>query len=244
MRSAVIVGASTGVGLALGRELAREGTKLVLVARDIEDIQATASDLAIRFGVECAAIAHDIGAPGWDVASFAAECLRILGRIDEVFVTAGAISDDDTGSNPAAIEAMAAINFVGPSRVAATFGNEMALHGGGSLVLCSSIAAAAPRQRNASYSASKAALEVYAKALRADLERKGVRVLVVALGYVDTSLAFGLTLRLPVATSRDAARFILAHRGSAGRIHYPRFWFLATTVLRHLPWCLYRRLSF
>lgn len=243
--SAVIVGASSGLGRSLAPALARAGFNLVLVARDGRDLEATASDVRVRHGVTCAAVVQDIGAADWDVQGFVNTCTATLGRVDCVLVPAGAVSDDDHGANPAAVWPLAATNYLGPARVAAAFGRQMADAGGGSIILFSSIAAAAPRQKNAAYSAAKAALETYAKALRTALEPRGVRVLVLTIGYLDTALSFGMPLKFPVANPSVVAEYIVKRcLRASGKRHHPLFWGWITLILRHLPWFIYRRLSF
>jgi short-subunit dehydrogenase len=245
MSSAVVVGASSGVGRALAGALARSGYALTVVARNARDLEATAADLRLRFDITCNTAVRDIGALDFDVDAFAQECAQAHGSVDCLLVPAGANSMDDVAGNPAAIFPMAAVNFLGPARLAAAFGRQMAEHGRGVIILFSSIAAAAPRSRNAAYSAAKAALEVYAKALRVELEPRGVRVIVIALGYVDTRLSFGMKLLFPVASPDAVAAFVMSralHGG--GKFHYPRFWWWITVILRHLPWGLYRRLKF
>jgi short-subunit dehydrogenase len=243
--SAVIVGASSGVGRALAEALARSGYALTIVARSARDLEATAADLKLRYEIICNTLVQDIGAADFDVDAFALQCAANLGPVECLLVPAGANAMEDVAGNPASILPMAAVNYLGPARLAAAFGRQMAERGRGVVVLFSSIAAAAPRSRNAAYSAAKAALEVYAKALRVELEPRGVRVVVVALGYVDTRLSFGMKLLFPVASPEAVAAFVLGRtlRG-AGKYHYPRFWWWITIILRHLPWNLYRRLKF
>jgi decaprenylphospho-beta-D-erythro-pentofuranosid-2-ulose 2-reductase len=243
--SAVVVGASSGVGRALATALAAQGFDLVLLARDARDLEATAADVRLRYGVACSTVVQDIGDMDWNVQSFVETCAARLGRTDHLLVPAGAVSDDDNGANASMVMPIMAANCLGPARLAAAFGSRMAADGGGSIVLFSSIAAAAPRQKNAVYSAAKRALETYAKALRTFLEPQGVRVLVISLGYVDTALSFGAALRFPVATPQEVATYVVK-RGltASGKRHFPAFWWWVTTVLRHLPWFIYRRLSF
>jgi decaprenylphospho-beta-D-erythro-pentofuranosid-2-ulose 2-reductase len=241
--SAVIVGGSSGIGRSLARALAARGTNVLLIARTKEDLSATASDLTVRFGIRAAWIAMDISQPELDAEALARRCVDTIGDVHAVYLPAGAVSDDDLGPNPAAVDPMTAVNFTGPAKIAAAFGKDMAARGSGTIVFFSSIAAAAPRRKNVAYSAAKAALEVYAKGLRHDLEPKGVRVAVVAPGYVDTRLSYGMALRFPVASPDQVADFVVA-RELRGRHYYPRFWGWITWVLRHLPWSIYRRLSF
>jgi decaprenylphospho-beta-D-erythro-pentofuranosid-2-ulose 2-reductase len=243
--SAVVVGASSGVGRALAAALAKSGHALTVVARSARDLEATAADLRLRFDITCHAVVQDIGAAAFDVDAFARRCATDLGSVDCLLVPAGASSTEDAAGNPASVLPMVTANYVGPARLAAAFGRLMAERGRGVIVLFSSIAAAAPRSRNAAYSAAKAALEVYAKALRVELEPHGVRVVVIALGYVDTRLSFGMKLLFPVASPEAVAAFVLSRAMRvAGKSHFPQFWWWVTIILRHLPWILYRRLKF
>jgi short-subunit dehydrogenase len=248
MSSAVVVGASSGVGRALVRVLAGAGQRLVISARDRVDLEASAADASVRHGVACAVIAEDIARPDFGAEVFAERCFAELGAVGSLLVPAGGVLEADSGPNEAAIDAVHRTNYLGPARLAAAFGRRMATQGHGTIVLFSSIAAAAPRTKNVAYSAAKAALETYAHGLRHALSRYGVEVLVVVLGYVDTPQSFGQRLVFPVASPESVARAVHRRLGSGqrrgGRMHYPAFWWWITTALRYTPFWIYRRLSF
>lgn len=243
--SAVVVGATSGVGRALSRRLAEAGHDLVIVGRDRAELDTTVIDIELRYSRRCRAYCQDIQDPAWDVSAFAAECAAFLGdEIDAVFLPAGGAREDDVGPNPDIVAQVAALNYVGPARIGAAFGRIMQTTGNGAIVFFSSIAAAAPRTKNSAYSAAKAALEAYAKALRHALSPRGVRVITAILGYVDTPQSYGMRLALPVASPEAVAeRLLQLSRGPAGCYHLPKFWWLITTTLRALPWPLYRHLS-
>jgi decaprenylphospho-beta-D-erythro-pentofuranosid-2-ulose 2-reductase len=244
--ASVIVGASSGVGRALLRALAERGSKLVIAARDAEDLEACALDARVRYGVPCSPVAADMGHPDFDADAFAERCFGELGGVDYLLVPAGGARVEDNGPNEAAIRGVLDGNFTGPARLAAAFGRRMALRKRGHIVLFSSIAASAPRTKNVAYSAAKAALETYARGLRHALSGAGVEVLVVVLGYVDTPQSFGEKLKFPVASPEAVASAVLRRmfRSQGGLIHFPRFWWWITTVLRYTPFWLYRRLKF
>jgi len=240
----VIVGASSGVGRALARRLAAAGHDLVIAGRDRSELEVTARDIVFRHRRRCEVLCADIADPAWDAEAFVGACLdRLAGRVDHLFIPAGGARADDRGPNPAVVAEITALNFVGPGRLGAGFARAMESAGGGSIVFFSSIAAAAPRGENSVYSAAKAALDVYAAGLRHALDGRGVRVISVTLGYVDTPQSFGMQLALPVSSPEAIAeRLLKLSLGPAGSYHLPRFWWLVTTTLRALPRPVYRRL--
>jgi decaprenylphospho-beta-D-erythro-pentofuranosid-2-ulose 2-reductase len=241
--SAVVIGASSGLGRALARRLAEEGVDLVVVSREPRDLEPTAADIVQRYGVRCFALCADIADPALDADAFAERCGSLVGEIERVFIPVGAVSDEDVGANPTVVLPLALSNYAGPARLAAAFCKRLVALGRGQIVLFSSIAAGAPRTNNVAYSAAKAALEVYARGLRHFAEPRGVTVTVYALGYVDTPMSFGRKLLLPIAAPHEAAAFMTrAHR--PGKHYYPRFWWWVLLVLKSLPWAVYRRLSF
>jgi NAD(P)-dependent dehydrogenase (short-subunit alcohol dehydrogenase family) len=248
VHSAVIVGASSGVGRALCRRLARERVDLVIASRDVRDLDPTCSDLELRYGIRCRSLAVDIAAPDFDAAALLDGCEERIGRIDTLLVPAGGAVDSDQGPNAEALDAVVGPNFTGPAKLAATFGGRFAERGGGAVVLFSSIAAVAPRTQNPAYSAAKAALETYARGLGHALWRNGVGIWVVALGYVDTPQTFGLRLLFPKKSPDAVADYVVKQLIQkpewSGKRYYPGFWWWVTACLRLLPWFLYRRLRF
>ena len=248
VRGAVIVGSSSGVGRALTQRLAQEGYNLVITSRDPRDLEATAADLRLRYGIDCWVIAQDITEEGWDAVDFAKTCQQKLGSVDCLLVPAGSANAADAGPNPDVLEDVFGANYLGPAKLAAAFGQLLGERGSGSIVLFSSIAAVAPRSKNPAYSAAKAALETYAAGLRHALASRNVAVMVVALGYVDTPQSFGLSLLLPIASPEAVAEHVVGRllRASArgGKVYFPSFWWGVTTTLRLMPWSIYRRLQF
>lgn len=244
--TAVVVGASSGVGRALAVRLAEAGYDLVISAREARDLEATAADLELRLGRRVAPLPLDLAAADFDPAVYHRRCVEELGHVGVVVVTAGAIHDGDDGSlGGAAVERLARVNFTSQVELLTPFLDEFRARDEGTAVLFSSIAAAAPRGRNMVYGASKAALEYYGRALRHSLKNTGAVVQIYGLGYVDTAMSFGQDLKLPVADPADVAEHVVRHLGrDVGLVYYPRFWRWVTLVLRHLPWTLYRRLDF
>jgi decaprenylphospho-beta-D-erythro-pentofuranosid-2-ulose 2-reductase len=245
-RRAVVVGASAGVGRALSDELARAGYDLVIGARDTDDLEALAADLRLRHSVTVIPQRVDLCEPAEMLGRYADECCSALGGVDAVLVTAGAVADDDDGTEtPDVARTLVEANFLGVVGLAQAFVERFEVQGTGTMVLFSSIAAAAPRRRNVVYGAAKAALEHYGRGLQHRFAGGNVRVQIYALGYVDTAMAAGRQLRLPAADPRWIARTIVNGLERDRRFTYlPRYWRLIVAVLRRLPWPVYRRLDF
>ena len=160
--TAVVVGASGGVGRALADALARRGFDLALAARSTRDLEAVAADVAVRYGRRAVPLPLDLAAPGDEIEAWHARCTALLPRVDAVLVTVGAVDDEDDGvSDWQLTESLIETNFVAVARLVRPFLLEFERRGAGTLVVFSSIAAAAPRRRNVGYAAGKAALESY-----------------------------------------------------------------------------------
>ena len=243
---AVVVGASSGVGRALAGELAARGYDVVVSARDREDLEAVAADLALRHGVAATPLPLDLAGPDDELELFIKACLTALPRIGVVLVPAGAIAVDDDGTAawPTATT-LVTTNLLGVIKVAGAFVTQLEAQGGGTLVLFSSIAAATPRRHNVVYGAAKAGLDYFGRGLQHRFAGGSVHVQVYALGYVDTAMTRGIRLALPVASPEKVARRVVADLGRPVRVrHLPRWWGLVVRVVRLLPWPVYRRLRF
>jgi decaprenylphospho-beta-D-erythro-pentofuranosid-2-ulose 2-reductase len=245
-RRAVVIGASAGVGRAISDELAHRGYDLVVGSRHADDLDALAADLAIRYAAAVTPRPIDLCGPDDAVERYVDECFATLGEVDAVFVTAGAVDEADDGTAaPSVTTTLVQTNFVGVVTLVGVFVERLERQGNGTIVLFSSIAAAAPRGRNVVYGAAKAALEHYGRSLQHRLVKSHVRVQIYALGYVDTAMTAGRRLLLPPADPQRIARAVIEGMAHGRRFTYlPRYWRAIVFGLRHLPWPIYRRLSF
>ena len=245
-KTAVIVGASSGVGRALAGALAARGWKLGLSARDRRDLEAVAADLNLRWNVECHPLPSDLS--NWNYAGqeFCQECINALGAIDAVFYVAGSIYEPDEGSSDdETTRKLADVNYVSAIKTLGAFAKLFQHQGRGTLVGFSSIAAAAPRRQNVVYASAKAGLETYLRGLRHRFADTEVLVQGYALGYVDTAMAYGKKLLLPAVSPDAVASEVVRNLNrDIGIKYYPAYWRLITLALRLLPWSIYKRLRF
>lgn len=242
----VVLGGSSGVGRALVEQLAVRGDKVLAVARDLRDLEALQHDCELRYGAKIQIIATDFAATDFNPHAFTENCIQTLGRITHLFMPVGAISDNDKGvPAPEVVAQLTMVNQLRPAQLLSAFCDHFTANGYGHAMIFTTIATAAPRGNNAAYAAAKAGLEFYCRALQHHFADSDVIIQICALGYVDTTMSFGMKLMFPAVTPDAVALFALRMSESRERFAYfPRFWWLITALLRILPWPIYKRLSF
>jgi short-subunit dehydrogenase len=246
---AIIVGASSGMGEELTRQLAARGCRVALVARRADELTRLAAEIneapsAHSDVPRALTYAHDVHCYGDVPALFQAIC-RDLGGLDLIIYAAGVMpqilpDEYDFEKDRAILE----VNVLG----AAAWLNEAAqrfqVAGEGTIVGISSVAGDRGRRGQPIYCASKAALNTYLESLRNRLGRYGVRVVTIKPGPVDTPMTRGLG-KLPLLISApDAARQILTAADRGKRITYiPWKWRPIMAIIRAIPSPLFQKLN-
>ncbi len=187
--TAIIVGAARGIGLAIAREFAREGTNLALVDR--EPLVAQAQALAAEFSVRVSVHVGDVT----DFASMtkaAADFQRYFSRLDHL-VYAVAIGSGKFGFpfwnlQPSDWPRVMAINVQGAVNVVHAFTPYFIEAKSGTMLLIASVAGQMGSQTDPPYSASKAAVINFMQCAAKDLASYNVRVNALCPGMVKTEL--------------------------------------------------------
>ena len=238
---ALVVGASSGIGAAVVRELVARGYRVAALARRGEELE--------RLRAECGpervlARVHDVQRVA-EVPALFEELVRALGGLDLLVYVAGIMPkigplefDTETDAEILAVNTLGAMAWCNPA--AEFFQSKRA----GTLVGIGSIAGDRGRRGNPAYGASKAALGHYLEALRNRLSEHGVRVCTIKPGFVESAMTAGLGRLQGIVTAEAAARTIVsyAHRGSGVR-YVPLRWLGVSLVIRSIPSFLFRRLS-
>jgi uncharacterized protein len=178
VRVAVVTGASSGIGEATARELARRGWKTVLVARRRERLEALAAELDGE--VEVADVSDRA-----DVERAAAAILERHPRLDLVVNNAGIPARGDFLTlDPERIEQVVATNYLGG--VWSVRALEPGLQAGAHVVNVVSVAGTVAFAPAGPYAASKHAQLAFSRSLAGALAARGVRVHTVLPGFVET----------------------------------------------------------
>lgn len=227
--TALITGASSGIGEELARLLARQGCRLVLTARRQDRLDALAGELETAGAPGVHVLVADLAVPG--AAARLVEQLDDRGLSIDVLVNnagfgaSGAFVDTDLATE----QEMVQVNVVALLDLCKLLGRRMAARGAGHILNVASTAAFQPGPLMAVYYASKAFVLSLSEALAAELEDAGVVVSTLCPGPTRTQFAaradMGGTRRVNriarVASASEVARAALAGLGRGSRLIIP-----------------------
>ena len=184
--SALVTGASSGIGESFARRLAAEGTDLVIVARRAEQLERLAAELGDAHGVTVEVLAADLGAP-----VSRREVERRLADssapIDLLVNNAGFGTHGNFSELPADREDQEVqVNVVALQRLTSAALGPMLARGRGHVLNVSSIAALYPVPGSATYAATKAFICSFSDALHEELRGTGVVVTSALPGFTRT----------------------------------------------------------
>jgi hypothetical protein len=184
--TALVTGASSGIGAAIATELAARGYPVALVARREERLRSLANELASEHGVAAQVIALDLGDPA-ERDHLEGE-LRGGGRSVEVLANnAGFGLQADFARSPRErLVDMARLNVEAVVDLTSRFVSPMVDRGRGAVINIASTAAFQPLPGSAVYAASKAFVLSFSEAIRTELRGSGVSVTAVCPGPVKT----------------------------------------------------------
>lgn len=242
---AIVVGASSGIGAEIARQLAADGASVALVGRRAPELEAVAADIR-RAGKGKAQVApHDV--TQYDTAPPLFEKLVAeMGGLDLVVYAAGnlfvpAESEYDFAKDRAMIEVQVIGAMAWTNLAAAHFEAQRS----GTIVGISSIAGERGRRTMPGYTTAKAALSTWLEALRNRVSRYGVNVVTVKPGFVDTLMTQHLAKKPMMISASRAAELILAtaRRGGSPSAFIPGQWGLVGMIIRNIPSAIFRKLD-
>lgn len=242
-RVAVVTGASSGIGEALARKLARDGWLCVLVARREERLRALSSELGCEFEV-C-----DVG----DRSSVARAAAAIVERHPAVHLLVNNAGIPGRASFVSAaseqIDAVTAVNYLGGVWVLRALLPALERATGAAVVNVASVAGTVAVPTSGPYSASKHAQIAFSRAVCAELKPSGIHVVTVMPGFVETEgfpqrgFLPGIMSRLVVDPDYVAEKILRAVKRRRRELVTPGWYRIAGLSQWLMPWLLHRIMS-
>ncbi|HEX5344984.1 MAG TPA: SDR family oxidoreductase [Duganella sp.] len=185
MKTALITGASSGIGAVYADRLARRGYDLILVARDAAKLSALAARLEGETGRKVETIAADLGV--------IADLRRVEQRLAGDHSIAMLVNNAGLGavkslvdSTPEELDTLINVNVTALTRLARAAAPGLVARGDGAIINISSIVALKPELLNGVYGGSKAYVLALSQSLQHELGGKGVQVQAVLPGAIAT----------------------------------------------------------
>lgn len=238
-KSAIVVGASSGIGRALVVKLASEGYRVVALARREELLK----ELQDRFPESVRGVRGDISEPGSIRSLIDAEIQRV-GMID-LFVNCAGVGFPNRNLEWEPEQTTIRVNVEGFAAVAGLAMAKLIDQGSGTFVNLSSIAALRGSSVAPAYNASKAFESNYLEGLRVKVRKLGLPISVIDIqpGFVATAMAKGDRMFWVASPEKAAEQIFHAIRRRKGQAYVTRRWRLIALVFKICPQWLYWRIS-
>jgi short-subunit dehydrogenase len=185
--TALVTGASSGIGAVYAQRLAARGFDLLLVARDLQRLEEAASQLRAEHGVQVEVLKADLTQKE-DVLKLE-QRLRSDSSINLLLNNAGVAADGLlANADTDQLERLIQLNVTTVTRLASAAAASFAKAGRGTIINIASVVALFPERFNATYSASKAYVLSLTQSLNAELDGTGVKVQAVLPGVTRTEI--------------------------------------------------------
>jgi decaprenylphospho-beta-D-erythro-pentofuranosid-2-ulose 2-reductase len=244
MRKIVIIGATSAIAQAVAKQYAKQNAEFFLVGRNTSRLQTVADDLTVFSGNTNTIFKLEI----LNIKSYQKcidEAIKTLGQIDILIIAHGTLSNQKAceASLEKTLEEFQ-INGMSYIALLTLFGNYFEKEGKGSIVAISSCASDRGRQSNYIYGAAKSAVTTFLSGLRNRLAKKGVHVLTVKPGFVDTPMTKnfkkGLLWAKPDKVANDIVRSIDKKKDV---IYTPYFWRGIMMIIKSIPEKVFKKLA-
>jgi short-subunit dehydrogenase len=238
----LVLGATSAMAQAVIRRVASAGGAVALVARDGERLRHVADDARVRGARVVESVVADLDRVDLH-AGILDRATAALGAIDVVLVAHGLLADADACErSPSLTERVLVTDFVGAASLAQAAALRLAERGAGTVVAISSVAGDRARASNYQYGAAKAGLTAFLEGLRCRMAGRGVSIVTVKPGFVDSPMTAHLPKGPLWATPDAVARRVLwAIDRRRAEVYAPGYWWLIMSIVRRLPrWLLVR----
>lgn len=243
MEKILIIGATSAIAEAVARIEAERGVQLALCGRDTKRLDDIAKDLRLRGATRVSTHQFDAG----DLKAHATlidNAWREMGGFDTVLIAHGTLPDQEvcSVSNEMSMREFA-INGTSVISLAGIIASK--LQNGGTLAAISSVAGDRGRASNYLYGSAKAAVSVYMSGLGQAVREKGINVLTVKPGFVDTPMTAQFKKSILWASPEFVAKGIVRAIDKRKPVAYlPGFWWGIMWIIKQTPESVFRKLKF
>lgn len=242
MKSILILGATSDVAVATARRFAEEKYTIILAARDKENMSRIASDIAIRTQAEVRQVVFNAE----DTDSHAPFYASLGVTPDVTLCVFGYLGDQHRAEREWTEAAkIIQVNYTGAVSILSVVASDYARLGRGTIVGISSVAGERGRQSNYFYGSAKAGFTAFLSGLRNRMVTKGVHVVTVKPGFINTKMTAGMPLPRPITAEpiQLANAIFKAVTKKKNVIYVLPVWRLIMLIIRNIPEGIFKKLK-
>lgn len=244
MKKILIIGATSAIANETAKLFAKDGAELFLVGRSGDKLQAIEADLKVRGAVSVASHKLDFTQlTGYEEMIDAA--INMLGGMDAVLIAHGTLPDQkECEQSPEKMLEEYTVNCTSFLKLLTLLGNYFEKQGKGTIAVITSVAGDRGRQSNYVYGSAKGAVSLFLQGLRNRLASKGVNVLTIKPGFVDTPMTADVPKNPLFASAQKVAKGIYSAMKSGKDVVYlPGFWKIIMGIIKSVPERIFKGLK-
>lgn len=241
----LVLGATSAIAQAYARRRAADGAAFVLAGRREDRLCAVAADLMACGAAAAEPFVTDLAAIAGIEESVRALRMR-FGDPDEALIAYGVLGEQAVAEHDlSAARGLFDINLTSPALWSLALLRERLADAPFTLVAIGSVAGDRGRASNFVYGATKAGLERFLEGLAQKYDGTPVRIITIKPGFVDTPMTAAIETRGPLWATPDQIAADIHRAVAKGKrvVYTPWFWWAIMTIIRHLPWFLFKRLK-
>ena len=236
----LILAARSDIGMAIAHRFAEEGYNIQLAARNASTLERDCSDIKIRHNVEVTC--HEFDALDLDSHERFVEALPYLPIIAVSAI--GYMGDQNEGETDIHTATLVMrSNYEGPANILRVLANYFEKRGSGTLIGISSVAGDRGRASNYLYGSAKAGFTALLSGLRNRLALKGVHVMTVKPGFVNTKMTKDLVLPaiLTASPNQVSNSIFKAHMKKKNNVYVFKIWALIMFLIGTIPESIFKK---
>ena len=236
-RTWIILGGTSIIAEEFARLAAQAGYSLVLVGRNIEQLEIISADLRLRFATHCTFFFTDFDRSLTPLLEFLLQKEREI----DLFIAHSAILTNEK-LNLEKIKELCQVNVSSTVQIIHTYLSR--LQATYRIVFLSSASACRGRAKNSLYGGTKRSIETYLEGLQQGLA-SSTNITIARLGFIDTSQTFGLPGIFYAASPKNCAKSCWKAVNKGKRLfYYPFFWRYIMAFIKRLPFFIYSKWRF
>ncbi len=242
MPTVLILGATSDMGYAIAKKFASEGFNLQLAARNPQQLEASQSDIEIRYNVRCTLHSFDV----LDYAAHASFFDSLPSGPDVTVCVVGYMNDNDLViEDGLELQKTIHTNYTGPVSILNIVAGRYAKRGSGIIAAISSVAGNRGRGSNYIYGSAKAGFTAYLSGLRNKYAKRGVHVVTILPGFVYTKMTENLNLP-KLLTAQPAEVGTSVYRAVVNKkniVYIKWFWRWIMLIITSIPEPIFKKLK-